>query len=191
MGKSVRQRLRQRLAQGFQGQIEGINTVLFIAQSEVPKDKRVTYGKKEASIRPNKAETHCVRLTVGGDKLMFNGDTATQCASVTTAKILINSVILTDGAKFGVIDIKNMYYGSPMMEYEYMKIHHDEIPIEIKTQYSLSEIEHNGYVYLQIRKGMPGLKQAGKIANTQLTKHLERYGYTPSKRTPSLWSHKT
>ena len=53
-----------RLAQVIQGRIEGTKTVFFIAESEVPKDKRVTYGKKEVSIRPNKAETHRVRLTV-------------------------------------------------------------------------------------------------------------------------------
>ena len=89
------------------------------------------------SIRPNKTETHRVRLTVGGDKLPFNGDTATQCASITTAKILMNSVISTDGARFGIIDIKNMYYGSPMDDYEYMRIRYDEIPEEIKAQYDL------------------------------------------------------
>ena len=44
-----------RLAQGVQGRIEGTNTVFFISHSEVPKEKRVTYGKKEVSIRPNKA----------------------------------------------------------------------------------------------------------------------------------------
>jgi hypothetical protein len=31
----------------------------------------------------------------------------------------------------------------------------------------------------EIRKGMPGLKQAGKIANDRLTKHLAKFGYTP------------
>ena len=82
-----------------------------------------------------------------------------------------------------------MYYGSPMEEYEYMRIHYDEIPREIKIQYDLQALEHNGWIYLQIRKGMPGLKQAGKIANTRLTKHLKRYGYRPTARTLSLWVH--
>ena len=180
-----------RLAQGVHGRIAGTNTVYFIAHNEVPNNKKITYGKKEVSIRPNKTETHRVRLTVGGDKLTFNGDTATQCASITTAKIIINSVISTDGARFGVIDIKNMYYGSPMDEYEYMRIRFDEIPQEIKIQYNLQALEHNGWIYLQIRKGMPGLKQAGKIANLRLTKHLERYGYHATARTPSLWVHKS
>ena len=36
---------------------------------------------------------------------------------------------------------------------------------------------------------MPGLKQAGKIANTHLTKHLEWYVYRSCPFTPSLWKH--
>jgi hypothetical protein len=44
---------------------------------------------------------------------------------------------------------------------------------------------------MEIRKGIPGLKQAGRIANDRLTKHLAQYGYAPVPRTPSLWSHST
>ena len=42
------------------------------------------------------------------------------------------------------------------------------IPEEIIRQYNLLKIVHNGYVYLEVRKGMPGLKQAGKVANDRL-----------------------
>ena len=52
-----------------------------------------------------------------------------------------------------------------MDEYEYMRIRYSEIPQEIKNAYNLHSIVHDGWIYLQIRKGMPGLKQAGKIAN--------------------------
>jgi hypothetical protein len=38
---------------------------------------------------------------------------------------------------------------------------------------------------------MPGLKQAGRIANDRLTLHLAKYGYRPVPRTPSLWTHDT
>ena len=84
-----------------------------------------------------------------------------------------------------------MYYGSPMDDYEYMKIRYDKIPEEIKTQYNLQTLEHNGWIYLQIQKDMPGLKQAGKISNTRLTKHLEQYGYHLTAQTLSLWVHKS
>jgi hypothetical protein len=42
---------------------------------------------------------------------------------------------------------------------------------------------------MEIRKGMPGLKQAGCIANERLVKHLAPYGYSPVPFTPSLWRH--
>ena len=34
---------------------------------------------------------------------------------------------------------------------------------------------------------MPGLKQAGRIANNRLQKHLATFGYAPVPRTPSLY----
>ncbi len=44
---------------------------------------------------------------------------------------------------------------------------------------------------MEICKGIPGLKQAGRITNDRLTTHLAQYGYSPVPRTPSLWSHST
>ena len=113
------------LAQGIRD-IKGTNTIHFISKDKVPKNKKVTYGKKEVSLRPNKARVHRVRLTVGGDKLDYAGDTKTQCASLTTVKILLNSTISTPGARFATIDMKEFYYGTPMSEYEYMKIQYSD-----------------------------------------------------------------
>jgi hypothetical protein len=42
---------------------------------------------------------------------------------------------------------------------------------------------------MEIRKDMPGLKQAGCITNDQLTTHLAKFGYWPVPITPSLWKH--
>ena len=49
----------------------------------------------------------------------------------------------------------------------------------------------DGWVYMQIEKGIPGLKQAGKIANDRLKLPMGKYSYTPVPRTPPLWKHKT
>ena len=49
----------------------------------------------------------------------------------------------------------------------------------------------DGYLYMEIRKGMPGLKQAGRIANERLQQHLVKFGYAPVPRTPLLWKHVT
>jgi hypothetical protein len=119
-------------------------------------------------LRPRKAETHRVRITVGGDKLDFPGLTATQCASLTTTKCLLNSTISTPKAKFMVLYVRNVYYATPMEGYKYMKLPIKLIPQESIDQYHLLDLVHDGYVYIEIRKGMPGLKQAGRIANDQL-----------------------
>ena len=51
-----------------------------------------------------------------------------------------------------------------MKEFEYMKIKFSEIPPDVATHYKLQNLVHtDGYVYIEIQKGMPGLKQAGKI----------------------------
>jgi hypothetical protein len=180
------------LAQGVgQRQPTGTNTIFFIPAHQVPAGRQVTYGRICANIRPHKVECNRVRLTVGGDKLDYPGITTTDTASLTTTKCLLNSTVSTPGAKFLVVDVKNFYYETPMERYEYMRIPLALVPLEIVDQYNLNTIAKNGWIYLEIRKGMPGLKQAGKIANDRLKVHLAKYGYTPTALTPALWKHKT
>ena len=181
-----------RLAQGIGTRMPtGTNTIFFIARHKIPYGRQVTYGRLVATIRPTKDEVHRVRVTVGGDRLDFPGITTTQCASLTTTKCLLNSTVSTPDARFMVLDIKNFYYGTPMTRFEYMKLPIALIPHEIVDAYNLLSLVVDGYVYLEIRKGMPGLKQAGCIANDRLQQHLARFGYAPVARTPSLWKHET
>eukprot|EP00957_Ditylum_brightwellii_P210040 15364504-Ditylum_brightwellii.AAC.2 len=63
---------------------------------------------------------------------------------------------------------------------------YEVIPEEIKQQYQLDKLVHNGYVYIEIWKGMYSLPQAGRIAHDQLKIHLQKYGYAPVKHTPGL-----
>ena len=78
-----------------------------------------------------------------------------------------------------------------MRRYEYMKISLAIFPDEIIAQYNLLQLASNGWLYLDIRKGMPGLKQSGRIANNRLKIHLSKFGYSPVARTSSLWKHAT
>ena len=69
-----------------------------------------------------------------------------------------------------------------------MDCFYDEI---IKLYDLRSLVCPNGWIYMEISKGMPGLKQAGRIANERLEIHLAQFGYAPSPRTPALWKHAT
>lgn len=123
--------------------------------------------------------------------LIFNGDIYTETTDITRIKMLLNSVISTPGAKFLTFDIKNFYPGTPMEIYKYMKIKLDTIPTEIIKRYNLEALAHNNFVYIEIRKGMYGLKQTGVLANKNLENLLNKDGYVKTKHTPGLWRHVT
>ena len=78
-----------------------------------------------------------------------------------------------------------------MGRYKYMKTSLAILPEEIISQYNLLQLASNGWVYMEIHKGMPGLKQAGHIANDRLKIHLANFGYSPVAQTPSIWKHAT
>jgi hypothetical protein len=84
---------------------------------------------------------------------------------LTTAKILINSVISTLGAKFLVIDINNFYLNTPLGRFKYMVINLSLLPQETIDKYDLIELAHDGKVYIEIQKCMYGLPQAGILTN--------------------------
>jgi hypothetical protein len=58
-------------------------------------------------------------------------------------------------------------------------------------KYNLKALDVDGWVYIEIRKGLYGLKQAGLLANQLLQKRLAAFGYYPTRHTPGLWLHKT
>ena len=73
-----------------------------------------------------------------------------------------------------------------------MKFHIATIPQEIINEYNLLNIVDNqGYVCVEIVKGICGLKQAGIIAHRALIHHLAPFGYHPARHTPGLWQHET
>ena len=105
--------------------------------------------------------------------------------------MILNSIVSTSRSRYAILDIKNFYLYNKLPSPEYMRIDINIIPKQIIQEYKLNNIVHNGYVYIEINKGMYGLPQSGKIANDKLTIHLARFGYHPYKRTPGLWSHQT
>jgi hypothetical protein len=179
-----------RLFQGIRD-IPGTDTCFFIKLTNIPKDRKITYGKIVCDYKPHKKEKERVRLTVGGDKLDYSVDVATSTADITTFKIRINSTLSTEDATMMMMDIKNYYIGTPLPRFEYMKMMLSCFPEEIIQKYNLAALAISGWVYIEIRKGMYGLKQAGLLANQLLQTRLAPFGYYPARYTQGLWLHKT
>ena len=74
--------------------------------------KKVTYTNIVCEYYQLKDEPYRVRLTVGGDKLDYIGETSSPAANLFETKLLINSVISDahKGARFLGIDIEDFSY---------------------------------------------------------------------------------
>jgi hypothetical protein len=119
-------------------------------------------------IRLNKAETHRVRLTVGGELIQYPGDVSTRSAELTSSKCLWNSTISTEGVRYMCLDVRNFYLVNPMESFEYMHIKIKLVPQEIIAGYNLLSLVLDGHVYIEVQKGVFGLFQARILANQLL-----------------------
>ena len=149
--------------------------------------KKITYANFVCNIKLSKTEKHPVRLTVGGDKLTYDGDPSSPEIILLDLNIHLKSVIFDacKGARYLTADIINYYHNNPMMNYQYMWIHLKDIPNKVVVEYYLLPIaDSSGYVYVEIRKGMYGLKEAGIIAYKCLVRNLQTHGYAPIAHTP-------
>ena len=63
------------------------------------------------------------------------------------------------------------------------------IPQKFVDKYNIKVNFNNGYIFSRLTKVMYGLPQAGKISQDALVKHLDTYGYRPSRKTLVIWTH--
>jgi hypothetical protein len=166
-------------------------THISLWNSEIPKDRKITYGNFFCNYKPHKKEKECVRLTLGGDRLDYSGDVATSTADITTFIFLINSTLSTEDDAMMMTDIKKYYLGTHLPQYEYMRMLLSIFAEEIVSKYNLTALAVDGWVYIEIRKGMYVLKKAGLLANQLLQKRLAPFGYYSAHHTPGMWLHKT
>jgi hypothetical protein len=180
-----------RLAQGRKDGPKGTDTMFFIKHTDIPTGRKATYLRIVAALKPHKAGKFCIRFTAGGNRVDYPGVVSTPTVDMTTVKCLLNSVVSTPEAKFMTMDISDFYLNTPMERYEYMQIPLAAIPACIMEENKLAPLIHNGFIVVELRKGIYGLPQAGILANNQLQKHLAQHGYHPVTHTSRLYKHKT
>ena len=78
--------------------------------------------------RERKEDPNRARLVVGGDRIKSPIYCGTPTADLFTVKLLLNSVVLTNGAKFFTLDIKKFYLNTPMERFEYTRLKMEDIP---------------------------------------------------------------
>ena len=152
---------------------KGTATMHFTYKHEVPDHrwKDVAYTRIAVNERPQKAEVNRTRLTYDGSNLSINMDLSIPTASLLTAKILLNSVISTPGAKFMAIDIKDFYLNTPLERPEFIRLKISNFLEDVIKEYKLKDkVDSKGFIYVKITQCMYGLPHAGIIAQKLLEK---------------------
>jgi hypothetical protein len=122
------------------GQNTRTNTIHFIKRDGVPRErsKDVTYQLTTCLIHPEKIDKpNRTKLVAGRDRVHYPGNAGTPTTNLITVKLLINSIILTAGAKFMTMNIKDFYLNTPMTRYECMRLKLSDIPDDVIKHYNL------------------------------------------------------
>ena len=89
------------------------------------------------------------------------------------------------------LDIKKFYLKTPVKCYKYLCLKISTLPGKVIEEYQLKDkVDSNGYVYVEVRRGMYGFPHAVLIAQDPLKKWVEKHGYHQTKVTPGFWKHK-
>jgi hypothetical protein len=151
--------------------IIGQNTMVFLKPHEVPLGRKVTYANFVCTMRPDKSEVYRIRMTVGGDRLEAYQDVRSPAVGIIDTKLHLNSTIsdADEGARCATCNIKDFFLGSKMKIFQYMKIHRKYVPQAIIDEYNLTDdhFDDRGFIFMEIQKGMYGLKEASVLAFEQ------------------------
>ena len=99
----------------------------------------VTYANIVVDYRPQKEDPNRVRITAGGNLIVYPGELTTRTAGITTSKILWNSILSTKNAKYVCLDIKKIYLCALMERFEYMKMPIRIFPKHVKEECQLRD----------------------------------------------------
>lgn len=163
-----------------------------MAHGDKPNDRTASYYNPQVKVKAKDGQlVFRVRGTYGGDKSDYNGRKDAQTAALSTVKILLNSVVSDKDAEWMTADISDFYItkGNTLTRPEYMWIPLKTLPEDVIVKYNLRALQHNGKVMVRIDSAIYGLKQAGRISQERLIKHLAEHGYIQCPNTPCIFKH--
>lgn len=180
------------LFQGF-GETEGKNVCQWVQKQDVLRGEKVTCPRTAADYGPEKVDSpRRTRITAGGDKLDYDGETMVNSADYTVIKCHWNSMLSSPGCKHATMDAGNMCLESNLPKSRNVRFKPKQIPVAMQMQCNLAQLVYlSGYVYARINKAWYRLKEAGKIAGDDIRDHLGAFGHHESKFTKGFFTHET
>ena len=98
--------------------------MFFIDKQDIPTVhwRDVTYIRVVVNYIPENQDLKGTELNIGRDRVNYPGDCRTSAVDLLTAKLLLNSIFSTPGAKFMTIDKRKFYLNTPMECREYIRV---------------------------------------------------------------------
>ena len=130
--------------------IKGTGTFKVIRFNGIPFEKRkdICHTIVVCEYRPDKDDPNRTRINITGGHILVPFD---------VVKLMINSVLSQNNARFAAFDIKNFYLDIPMENHEYAMVKLEDTPQEFIEEYHLFDNERHGWVYFEIVRGCYGL----------------------------------
>ena len=125
---------------------KGTNTVEFLTHDKIkaiPAELTVNYTRIVVDYREKKYDTHCVRLTVGGDLIDYPSEFTNRTSDLTTNNICWNSFISTEGGRYICADINSFYLETLIDRPEYICMPLKLIPEKFQEAYDLKSRSKN------------------------------------------------
>jgi hypothetical protein len=88
---------------------KGTNLIFVMMHEEIkniPRNQTVTYARVVVDFCPQKADPHNIRITADNNLINYPRESSTRTADLTTSKLMWNSVLSTEGARYMCLDIK-------------------------------------------------------------------------------------
>jgi hypothetical protein len=142
------------------------NTIQFIHPRDLPAGYKPTYIRVVSNFREQKANPYCIRWTVSGNLIEYDGNKATPGSDMTILKVVVNSTLSTPGATFMCTDMKDFYLNTPMAQPEFLWITRAMLTDDVIKVYKLDTLMTNNNLLVRIDKGMHGLHQQAASSTT-------------------------
>ena len=127
----------------------------------------------------------------GRNPIKYPGDVRNPTSDIKMIKFHWDSIVSGKRSRYICMDVKYFYLiTDSMRRYEYISLKLKIITNEFLILYNIDQYAHNGYVYVETRKVMYVIPEAGGIANYPLFEVLEPFGYAIVSVTSGLWWHK-
>ncbi len=157
LGGPDREAWLQAMDQEWERLVDKWGCLQFVAPTDRPSGTQACYCNPVVKVKDKpEGPVRRVRVTAGGDKIVYTGDVSAATASMETIKLQWNA-ICSEHAEWMCLDVVDFYLGTPLEEPQWMWVPLSLCPESTRARYGLDRLAVGGKVLARLNKGIYGL----------------------------------